>query len=195
MLIEVLLFILFFRQSFCPIEAMEFRKKIWKHFFALHFLSFYHLRKPANEQNRFVVDELSKELRNEGICYLLGAHIYHCLRQCCFNDDTTCLSSHCEEQSGEKRYGLCPVINPPTSLDATSNHIYLLISCNNAPQSSTFARNACETRGVNWTPEGAVQTVNVFWETFVYGGSQWFPVNSKTSVVFLLTFCRLLFLP
>ena len=139
-----------------------------------------------------MVDELSKKFKNEGISHLFGTRIYHCCRKCCLNDDTTCVSSHCEEQSGEKHYGLCPVINPPTSLVATSNHIYLLIYCNNAPQSSTFARNAFETHGVNWTLEGAVQTVKVFWETFVYGGSQWFPGNSKTSLGFLLTFCRFL---
>ena len=98
------------------------------------------------QTSRFVVDELGHKLRNKGISHLFGAHIYRCLRQCGFNDDTTCVSSHCEEQSGEKHYRRCLVINPPTSLDATSNHVHLLIYCNKAPQSGTFAMSACETQ-------------------------------------------------
>ena len=118
--------------------------------------------KTANEQSSFVVDELNKKARNEGISHLFVAHIHHCLRRCGFSEDRTCVSNHCEKQSGEKHYGLCPVINPPTSLDATSKLIHLLIYCNNAPQSSTFTISACETQGVNWTIEEAVQTVREF---------------------------------
>ena len=42
---------------------------------------------------------------------------------------------------------------------------------------------------------GCSNSHRVFWETFVYGGSQLFPGNSKTTVVSLLNFCRLLLLP
>ena len=141
---------------------MEFRKKCGNNFSHFIFYPSTISEKTANEQTRFVVDELGKKLRNSGISHLFGDHIYHCLRQCGFKYDTTCVSSHCEEQSGDKQYRRCPVINPPTSLDATSNHIQLLIYCNNAPQSGTFAMSACETQGVIWTLEGAVQTVREF---------------------------------
>ena len=137
---------------------MEFRKKCGNNFSHFIFYPSTTCEETANEQSRFVGNDLGKKLRNKGIFHLFGAHIYHCLRQCGSNDDTTCVSSHCEEQSGEKHYGPCPVINSPTNLDATSNHIHLLIYCNNAPQSSIFAMSACETQGVNWRHEGAIQT-------------------------------------
>ena len=162
MLIEVLLFILRFSdKAFASKETMEFRKKSGNNFSHFIFYPSTTCKKTANEQNRFMVDKLGKKLRQKGISHLFGAHIYHYLRQCGFNDDT-CVSSHCEEQSGEKHYGECPVINPPTSLDATSNHIHLLIYCNNASQSSTFGMSAYETQGVNGTLERAVQTVREF---------------------------------
>ena len=141
---------------------MEFRKNCGNNFSHFMFYPSTACERTANEQSRFVVDEVGKKFRKKGISHFCGAHIYHCFRQYGFNDDTTCVSSHCEEQSGEKHYGRCPVINPLTSLDATSNHIHLLIYCNNGPQWSTFAMSACETQGVNWTFEGAVQTVTEF---------------------------------
>ena len=81
----------------------------------------------ANEQSKFLVEELGKKLRNKGFSHLFGAHLYHCLRQCGFSDHKPGVSSHCEEQSGEKHYGPCPVILPPKNPNATSTHIHILI--------------------------------------------------------------------
>ena len=162
MLIEVCLFFIYFRQSFCANKYNGVSHKMWKQLFVLQLLSIYRLREGCKRGKQVCGGRTGEETEKNGICDLLCAHIYHCLRQSGFNDDIICVSSHCEEQFGEKHYWRCPFMSPPTSLDVTSNHIHLWICCNNAPQPSTFGMNACETQGVNWTLEGAVQTVREF---------------------------------
>ena len=144
---------------------MECCKKCGNNFLHFVFYSSTTCEKTPNENNGFLVEELGKKFTNKGVFHLCGAHQHHYFNQCGFNDHALCISIYCEEQSGEKHYGLRPFINPPTSPDATSNQINLLKYCNNAPHSGTFTMSACETQGVNWTLQGTIQT---FKEIFVH---------------------------
>ena len=134
----------------------------------------------ANEQSRFLVEELGKKLRSKGNSHLFGDHLYHCHRQCGFNDHTSCVSSHCKEQSGETHYGRYSVTNLAAGPDAASN-----------PQSGTSAMSACEIQGVNWTLETLYRLSGKFLAKSVHRSPQRFPIDPRTSVVSLLSFCCL----
>lgn len=153
------------------VNEMEFRKKASNQFSHFVFFPSTTNEQVAMQQSVLVKENLGKILRERNIAHVIGAHYYHCLKQCGFGNETECITKVCDEQFGDKFHGKCPLISPPSHANATSNHMHILIyvsgsgvgvSNNNGTEDCGNNTSTNATSGTNWSLENAVQLVRVF---------------------------------
>ena len=139
--------------------GMEFRQgaKSYAHFV------FYHTNdceKGAIEQCDHILEELCVMLQREHIEFVIGAHVFSCLKQCGFPNAVCVTQKTSQNQhrfaNSAQRCNLMLSTNKEAP-EFCGNHLHFLIYCRDDSQSSTS--NAQQATTTNWRLEEAVTRV------------------------------------
>ena len=121
---------------------MEFRKQATAQF--SHFI-FYLNNKcehTANHQCELVKQKVASYLMEENITFVIGEHLFACLKQCGFDDDgIECVARSAKVSQHHNRLLKCNILPDPHDTLTAENHIHILIFVPKTLSSSSSSHN------------------------------------------------------
>ena len=140
--------------------GMEFRQGATRNYAHFVFYPTNDCEKGAIEQCDHILEELCAMLQREHIEFVIGAHVFNCLKQCGFPNAVCVTRKTSQNQhrvpNSAQRCNLMSSTNKEAP-ELCENHLHLLIYCRDDSQSSTS--NAQPATTTNWRLEEAVARV------------------------------------